>query len=362
MHMLQRYIEEIYGLSNFVRTVAENPIIQGVVLDVNPIWLKAYILFQAGLNPDAYDHHRFFWSGWDLEQTFAMSYDIVDLSWKTTSIWVRHASDEAFDKPIPVDLLPFLVKVIARPIHAGEREIRNQLRELVQRQKFPAVIETRPVGALCLAPGDTCLTASSSGTIGGFLRDQNGTIYAATCGHVVPKGTPVNVNGSYLGNCSQSHAPVAMTANQVCTVGCPHANQLDLALIDVPSGSTVANTVTGVAATISCKQSILLRTSKLQAYEVGGLVLTYCTGNSKICFENMFEVRPVLSSQLNPKLAIALATVPTQGDSGAWVETAAGSEWCGVLVAADGLVGYALEADVVLEKANSKFGLTLQLA
>ncbi len=93
-----------------------------------------------------------------------------------------------------------------------------------------------------------------------------------------------------------------------------------------------------------------------------GLMLTYCPGNSNVCFENMFEVRPPSPGGIvSPRMRTAFATVSTQGDSGGWLETASG-EWCGVLVAADHLMGYALEADDTLSEADSAFGTQLQLA
>jgi hypothetical protein len=103
--------------------------------------------------------------------------------------------------------------------------------------------------------------------------------------------------------------------------------------------------------------------TNVNTFEVGGLAMIYCPGNSNVCFENLFEVRPRSSGGiLNPRLRTALATVPTQGDSGAWLETTSASEWCGVLVAADTLMGYALEADDVISEANMAFGMQLQLA
>lgn len=76
----------------------------------------------------------------------------------------------------------------------------------------------------------------------------------------------------------------------------------------------------------------------------------------------MFEVRPPSPGGIvSPRMRTAFATVSTQGDSGGWLETASG-EWCGVLVAADHLMGYALEADDTLSEADSAFGTQLQLA
>ncbi len=99
-------------------------------------------------------------------------------------------------------------------------------------------------------------------------------------------------------------------------------------------------------------------TSGLQKYEVGAISMVYEPGLSNVCFKNLFEVRPILSGMINAKISAAFATVPTTGDSGAWIHTSS-SEWCGVLVAADTIMGYALEADLVNLDAN--FGTHLSL-
>jgi hypothetical protein len=76
----------------------------------------------------------------------------------------------------------------------------------------------------------------------------------------------------------------------------------------------------------------------------------------------MFEVRPRASSGLlNARVHAAITTIPTQGDSGGWVETSS-KEWCGVLVAADHLMGYALEANDTVAEADVEFGTQLDLA
>ncbi len=90
--------------------------------------------------------------------------------------------------------------------------------------------------------------------------------------------------------------------------------------------------------------------------------MTYCPGISNVCFENLFEVRPSANGGIiNPRFKTLVAHTPTQGDSGGWIETSSGA-WCGVLVAADHLMGYALEADQTLTEANAAFGTQLELA
>lgn len=371
MHVLRPHVNSIEGLTGFIAEVAGNAVTQGVVLDVNPIWLAAYRMARAGLRPDAFDMHWMLWPALLLEDlllTETIEGDAIDFTWTDKAGRVENLTRnllENFHKQLPASSLPFLVKVIARPVDSELAAARAQLVTLTAAQNFFAVVETRPMGRLALAPGDACTAGSATGTIGGFLRNRGGsTIYAATCGHVVSKGTSASTGGAPLGTCSHSHAPKQLPSGQSCTPSCPSANKLDLALIDLGTASP-ANTVGGIAAQIACRQSIVLRggVTGVNAFEVGGLVMTYCPGNSNVCFENLFEVRPRSSGGiLNPRIRTALATVPTQGDSGAWVETTAASEWCGVLVAADTLMGYALEADDVIAEANTSFSMQLQLA
>lgn len=370
MHVLRSYVSSIEGLTGFLETVAGNAVTQGVVLDVNPIWLAAYRMARAGLRPDAFDMH---WSLWpvllteDLFSSQTIEGDDIDFGWVDKVGRVENITRnlmQDFHKPMPASAQPFLVKVIAKPVGSELAEARAQLVTYAASQNFFALVETRPLGRLAVSPGDACVAGGVPGTIGGFLRDQNGGgVYAATCGHVVSKGTSVTVSGSPLGVCSYSRAPNQLAPGQTCTPACPSANRLDLALIDVGSAQ-VANMVTGMAAQIASRQNIVMRGSmtSVNTFEVGGLVITYCPGNSNVCFENLFEVRPPSSGGiLSPRIRAALATVPAQGDSGAWVETAAASQWCGVLVAADTLMGYALEADDTIAEANVAFGMQLQL-
>jgi hypothetical protein len=75
----------------------------------------------------------------------------------------------------------------------------------------------------------------------------------------------------------------------------------------------------------------------------------------------MFEVRPhVAGGLINPRIRAALTSLPTQGDSGGWLQTTS-KEWCGILVAADHWMGYALEADESIIQADKAFGTQLQL-
>lgn len=369
MHVLRQHVRRIDGLNNLIEQVAKNPVTQGVLLDINPIWLWAYRLSRAGLRPE-HIYDSLYYGVWEpFISLESIEGDAIDFDWNDERGIVHHLTDNWINHydnndSIPDNVLPFIVKIITKPVTSEYFEAREQLVDLARRQSFFTIIETRSLGRLAASPGDACLASGVPGTIGGFLRDQNtGYIYAVTCGHVAAKSAQVTVSGNIIGVCSYSHPPHQLSAGQTCTYGCSTANKLDLALIDL-GNATPTNIVTGIASQIASHQKIVLRggITKVNTFEVGGLMLTYCPGNSNVCFENMFEVRPVSTGGIfNPKVCAAFATAPTQGDSGAWIETV-GGEWCGILVAADHLMGYALEADDSLVEANRHFITNLQLA
>jgi len=373
MHILRRYVEQIEGLTGFVFEAASTAITQGVALDINPIWLYAYGIYQAGLGPS-----WFFRGPWpELESvwrfvdsliaTQAYDNEAIDFTWIDKSGWVQELTYRLSgerERPIPESSLPFLVKVVTRPVTSQEFETRERLRFLTTRQNFFTILETRPLGALAVSPGDGCIAGGNPGTLGGFLRDRNaGLIYAATCGHVARAGVNVaTAAGVNLGVCTHSHAPQVLPAGQHCKPGCANSNVLDLALVQL-NGIHYANTATGIATQIVPHQPISLNgaASGQNTFEVGALMMTYCPGASNTCFENMFEVRPhVAGGLINPRIRAALTSLPTQGDSGGWLQTTS-KEWCGILVAADHWMGYALEADESIIQADKAFGTQLQL-
>jgi hypothetical protein len=370
VHVLRPYVERIEGLTALVEAVGANAAAQGVVLDVNPFWLAAYRMARAGLTPWLLEHQLFLPSLLsllpdDLLSLEAVEGDAIDFMWRDVTGWVETATRRVFhdSRDYAKSTLPFLVKILARPIGPEQAEARALLVRLAASQTFPTIVETRSPGTLALAPGDRCTARGTPGTIGGFLRDRRtGDVYGATCGHVAGTNAQVTVASQHVGTCVHSQPPKQLPAGQLCTRNCPNATRLDFALIDVGC-ATVTNAVKGLASQIASRQRIALRTgSSVQGYEVGGVAVTYCPGSSNVCFENLFEVRPPSSSGvLNPRVRAVFATVPVQGDSGAWVETVPGAEWCGVLVAADSSMGYALEADDVVAKADAAFGTQLAL-
>ncbi|SRR6266550_4486112 len=371
MHFLRAVANEMEGLTRFVEQVCENSVTQGVIVDLNPIWLAGFRLSQAGLDPNLM--FDFFDRGFGFHG-FAFHNLLLDLVTEEQPLdasldihWTTGAVDEinriVFRRELS-GIPALLVKVIVSPIVNPELvQARAALVETVRGTRFPAIVETRYPAQFVACCGDPCISASgSSGTVGGFLEDRtSGKVYATTCGHVVASGK-VSVHGHLIGTCSHVRVPKALASGQLCNSTSASVNRLDFALIDV-GAQKVTNTMSTVARQVFPRETISIAggESGRHPYEVGGVGMVYPVGG--VCFGNLFEVRPPAPRGIvSAKLKAALATIPKQGDSGAWVERSSVPDWCGVVVAADHLMGYAMESDSVISEANRQFGMDLGLA
>src|SRR5436309_14596966 len=106
MHVLRPYVKRIEGLTTFISAAAENPVTQGVMLDINPIWLAAYRMARAGLRPDAFDFR--WWASWpapdELIRSESIEGDFIDFDWTDSTGQVENITRNLmanFHKPLP---------------------------------------------------------------------------------------------------------------------------------------------------------------------------------------------------------------------------------------------------------------------
>jgi hypothetical protein len=366
MHLLREAARNLEGLDALIERVAGLQVLQGVVVDLNPIWQAAYTLDQAGLDPRLMvglfpGPGANVLAMIDALVGIPPTGGVIDLGWWNPIVELLTRTVFGRDSVLPT---PLVVKVIALPATNSQlQEERRTLVQAVSSVPFPALVETRPVATLAVAGGDRCVMASGSrGTVGGFVRDRlTNRTYAATCGHVITSGA-VDIGGGIVGLCSHARSPTPLASGQRCDKNSTAINRLDLALIDV-TGTAVANVAAKIALTVPSNEPVTMvgAETHFHHYEVGGASMLHKIDG--ICFDNVFEVRPPAPAGIfSPRLRAMTAVVPKQGDSGAWVVGVNASDLCGILVAVDHLMGYALEADTVIAAANSAFSMDLVLA
>jgi hypothetical protein len=359
MHMLRQWQERLYKLSDFIDEAMSTKVCQGVVLDLNPIWLAGWRAYAAGLNPRSAAG----FAPLHLQLQLGLRQDgdpFIDIEWRDDEVTRRIS--EVFPQKINREHEPFLVKAIALVDVPPETTARRTLTNVVRQAPWAALVEARPPAMLSVASGDGCTSLGGrNGTIGGFLLDRKTqNIYAATCGHVVPApGASVISGGVTIGTCTHTKAPTPLAAGQVCRPGASVVSALDLALIDL-GATQVTNTVKGMAPVVYPTEIVRMTgaISLTSSYAVGGVCVTYIAGG--VCFDKLFEVRPpTIVGVLAPWVRALSATVPQLGDSGAWLQRSSSQEWCGILTATDTQQGYAQEASDAVSEANRQFGTDL---
>lgn len=348
------------SIEQLSETLGDNAAVQGLFLDVNPFWWHASCLASAGIDPDDI-------SAWQRSLATESMFELVvgdppQLSTQDYFRSYRHATSatgEIFGKRDHNDS-PFLLKIIAK--RQSDDKTRNEVLKLARSSPVPAIVQSRTLARLLAHSGDRIVTPKSAvGTLGGFLRDtKSNAVYAATCGHVIAAGESAAVAGSKIGSCAYSAPPTPFPPGTHCHARCLNQTRQDLALIGI-SQSVVGNQCTKLAGYVYTHQHVeMIRSnSVLIPYEVGGTAITHEIGGA--CWQGIYELRQRTGNGLlHPKLMQLAASPPRNGDSGAWVTD--GADWCGMVVAADNSIGYALPNDQLLTEAKSAWGLSLNLA
>lgn len=370
MHFLHLELERNEYLNSIVSGVSQNTVSNkakmGLILDLNPIWLYAFRLDDAGLNTEYYwpVDHMLQWNqlffGWpglnsgtrlpELDRKFAIVDDFTS-----------RISGQSMD----IELQPFLLRIIARPnpYMDDSEEFEFQRRQLVSyAREIPifAVVETHPKPQLIATPGSRVISSSGiEGTLGGYLRDQkSGTVFAVTCGHVI-SGAATLQSGQQIGNAIHWAEPVPLPAGTPCHTGCGAVTELDIALIR--TNVTANNQASSIARIVGNGQIVEMEgaTSGPRTYEVGGAVVEYEIGGA--CWHKLIQLHAPLAGILPAPAQVAMTGMPKDGDSGAWI-IRNNTEWAGMIVASNTLFGFALPASEILDKSNTRFQTDLSLA
>lgn len=374
MHQLQYEFEENSELKGVILNLSErisyNKVKIGIILDINPYWKAAYRVWEMGLEPwrirtgerDGYNLLDYIYNA-------NPSGGLFDFGWRNE--FVKHRTSSDFSHryeggkmgfpEFPESFQPYMLRILAKPAFTPEEiEARRSLRDAAIQTAIPTIVQTE-VPRLIAAPGDGISSGSSSGTLGGFLRDvSTKQTYAVTCGHVVSAGT-VYCGASSVGTCRSSDiaSPIPFPSGTYCTHGCTSMTHLDVAIIDVGTAS-VSNTAATIANTITNGDLVEMHgaTSGKVDYEVGGWVVELNLAGS--CWERLFAIHVPTAGIAPLSARFALHPLPRPGDSGAWLLRNQ-TEWAGMVVASGHMSGYALAADTIKTEASKEFNRDLDL-
>jgi len=375
MHFLQKELEvnkELFAAVNSVgEEAASNKVKQGLILDLNPLWLAAFRLWDSGLDPFFFRRGPWFEFGWPGREWLSR-FDVgrlPDLSRHFPEI--DDFFEHFYHRSVPTHMQPYILRLAAKPsfpsgLDEDPNEIsyddeRYRLIQIAREARILTVVETHPPPSLLFAPGSRIKsTIGFDGTLGGYVKDGNtNSILGMTCGHVLTTSA-LNASGQQIGNVVHSQKPVPLPANIKCSQNCGHMTDLDVALVD--THNSAPNVASSVATVVGNGQLVDMdgaTTGGTQTYEIGGHVVEYEIGGS--CWRKLLQFHAPIAGITPVSFNVATTALPKDGDSGAWLIRNS-SEWAGMVVASNNLFGFALSATTLIKESNAHFGTNLSLA
>jgi hypothetical protein len=377
---------------SFVAQVCEFPSVQGITIDIDPLWLHVAKLRQIvpsaffdrvsertfrGLVDALYfpfdlDERYFPWLPLDADSLTAP----LDFNW-LPDWW--HVYCDLWGRPMSKS--PIYVKIVQLPWQAQERVLEYGQTD------FPVVKERRPqarlfnvktpqirmVGGMSIGKGPDI-----SGTLGGIVEDSKKKRYGVTCSHVLQATDKVDQpalcdhsGARNVGSVVYSSSLQTSTSTTPCNPYNPGSlmNEVDAALIEflAAHGPDLKIATLGPLSRIYSRAD--LQTGQriyfvgkesgpaIQRLVVGGFNVTFRFKNDAgdyHCYKNTFEIRL-------PKAERCRGISPVQpGDSGAWlcVADATSYAWAGTVLGCHDDIAYAIFSEVTKDWIEATLGGT----
>lgn len=396
---LRSYFEESSQFQEAARAVSEIPIVMGFTLDVNPLWAFLYD-FENDLvrRPDEF--------GWNIDdfleyvthrersRRFGFCSPFADLLARRFQGYRRRN----LSKPVKSwnalasyfgekGRSPVTMTIVHRPLRPPFPDTPEDASDQAQLQRLVRAvagigasvrIEERPIARLALAAGDSIQAGTKgSGTLGGILEDvSHAKLYGMTCAHVAGRTDTIkDASGIVIGKCIADTTRVSLPAAKVCDPvvlatpnpipsNGPDLNMLDCALIELSSQATRLK-LGQVATGLGPGQNVTLQGAKTgkSQHKLGSLCLSYCFKSGQdYCFRDSIELLPQPWGPFGGPIGQMMSTLPTQGDSGAWVLTSdQPPDWAGVFFGEDGQRGFLIRSSWAHAWAEKVAGSTLTL-
>lgn len=401
MDYLIRFVERNEQVRSAINRATEYSSVQGVVLEIDPIWLKLWRLKETFGEDVVQRISRLYFRPYDFRLYGLIEFPLIldsvsllDQYTENSRYWIprRPLDEESLTwRPRYLDIyyrtiwgqdipeLPLILKIC---LYSTLSEELTQVPDF-ETVGIPIIYETRPPAVLSANPkkshrpilgGVSIGVGQNDGTLGGILKcSKPGKYYGLTCAHVTGNGNsnveqPAKVDGtpSRIGNVSYFSTLKPSTSNICNPYVQSNLNEVDAALIEIDSSIQSQlkilqiGQVTGITpkARLTPGQAVELtgKTSGHRTLEIGGLGACYKfqDHNNTYCFRNLIELR-------YPSGVIPSISSPIQGgDSGAWVciPSGQGYEWCGMVIGEDRRRGYAIFSEAIEDWWKNQ-GLTL---
>jgi hypothetical protein len=377
VHTFRPYIDQLPRLRDLCGSVCRYSATQGVVVEPSLLWQIAWALKKDGWPAEAIRHFlTYIGPAWQSQDGARVRQDLdheqvkypfdadpeYDYEWYPEEL--RKYLGTQF--PVTVHVHLCIRNLPQNQFDSERRDIEGIAQQF--RNYFEVLIEERPLARLAASPGGY-VKAASSGTLGGYVVDGSNRVYGMTCAHVAPAGSSVlDGRGLNLGNILHASSLTPSHANQLCNLHSPLHNEIDAAMYvasigTLPSGSLPLPPQFGSGQFASMTGQ---KSGGPHVYRTDGIAIIERISHNGMdfCFRNLFVIKNQLTGWLAMPLQIALAPIPTQGDSGAWIHTnpSVGQPgWIGMLTGTDMIDGFAIEAAGILSWASALTGTNLSV-
>jgi hypothetical protein len=353
-------------VEDLARLESASGLIHGIFIDVHPAYAAlADIQRRTGFSHGAGPFLSAPFGLGDNDEFAGGVYDYDDLPEAWQGLCKSHAKS-----PTP----PFIVKVYITPTTPEMLPLRRLIQNVALQAPFFVSVQERPVAVMSASlEGGLDISATSSGTLGGFLEDAGGTRWGVTCGHVAQTTGSFTITDA--GGTTFTHAGAVRHTNfgkLVKTTQASFCNpfgnahpEVDAALVELDPSHAARNTIYSGLKVDSiyahtqlgsgCTVWVRGAASSSNNYVVRGYGVTLQvrfsqTSNDYYCFSKLFELSAPRRGGL------------MQGDSGAWVlynHTGTLYGYYGNVFAVSGSNAYATFADATQTWAKADHGLDL---
>jgi hypothetical protein len=360
-------------------------LIHAIFIDIHPVW-RIIVDYRRMTGFD--DHAPPYQTGsWlvgaahyaALFQTCRRESGPYDLS-ESSAAW-EHICDLHKKDPGP----PFIVKIYVLPTTSETVESRRRIEGYAREQRFFTTVIDSPMAVLAAqVEGGADIHATGPGTVGGFLKDQNGNRWGITCGHVAQKtGSSATLGGGQgqLGRVGYSNFSTLspQTQSAVCNQYVAKGNHsVDAALISVAKPHRAMDSVQGIGRIDTIFDRTQLNSGNIVSmtgalsntndYEIGGYGVTskvrLSSGAAYYCFSDLFDFYAPSNAPgwVPGRVAQSVVPRPLGGDSGSWLcfnHSPNLYAYFGTMIAVRGAVGVATFADSLIQWAKNDHSLQL---
>ena len=402
MSILREFRSENQAVNNIIERASQTFFVQGVIIEMNPIWLYLWRLnetYGSDWLEEKFNFTRYYRRYPDLEYyaDFLLEKFVIELadiylksdSWIPIKKLTLNEFNQFYEQfanafyRLDRQIRPFALRICTNPNYETkpiEFEVSNEIRN------FDIIYEARPISYLYndsqklhkpVIGGTSISTGDRDfGTLGGILHDTScQKFYGITCSHVVELASEIFHPAKYDSSKSMKIGEVVhksvlspLPVNFYQTKNLSAANEMDVALIEILEPAVLEILHIGSVASIF-PEDLLVPNGQVNFVGRSSGHKQFLYADPDIVFYDLyqgaerFRYKDLMQIRQDGKIANFISTPTLNGDSGAWLCTPYqnGPAWCGMIIGGYGQTAFAISAEKIMTYLNNNTALQLSL-